>query len=195
MAMDSDRQAARRLTRQVHQVGRVSGQEPWREVLQWITRGRLGRRTGPPDVPQLDTPWQDTLSPERTGWRQRAANLHGEPVFEVDYQICPRCRLGWIEQPYTLPPYQRCGLAAAGLAALRAEYPGLTWHTLGGHLADSRLFWAAVGTGVCPAATSNGSSAHTSAPADETPRDARPDGVTVRHLTARSRPGAGRLAV
>jgi hypothetical protein len=29
-----------------------------------------------------------------------------------------------IEQPYTLPRYQRCGLAAAGLAALRAEHPG-----------------------------------------------------------------------
>ncbi|MBW0115665.1 hypothetical protein I4J48_10410 [Pseudonocardia sp. KRD-169] len=53
-----------------------------------------------------------------------------------------------MEQPYTTPEYQRCGLAAAGLAALRAEHPGFAWHTLGGHLADSRAFWAAVGAGV-----------------------------------------------
>jgi hypothetical protein len=38
--------------------------------------------------------------------------------------------------------------AAAGLAALRAEYAGLAWHTLGGHFNDSRAFWAAVGAGV-----------------------------------------------
>lgn len=40
------------------------------------------------------------------------------------------------------------GLASAGLAALRAEYPGLEWHTLGGHFNDSRAFWAAVGADV-----------------------------------------------
>ena len=96
------------------------------------------------------TPWQDTVSAERIGSRQHAANLNGERefAFAVDYQVCRRCRLGWVEQPYTLPQYQRCGLATAGLAALRAEYPGLAWHTLGGHFADSRAFWAAVGADV-----------------------------------------------
>jgi hypothetical protein len=79
------------------------------------------------------------------GWRQRAANLQGEFASAVDYRICHRCRIGWVEQPYTLPQYQRCGLGIAGLAALRAEHPGLSWHTLGGHLTESRGFWAAVG--------------------------------------------------
>jgi hypothetical protein len=148
MAIDEDRQAARLLAGRAHEVGRVSGREPWRAALRWISRGRLGQRYGWPVVPQLDTPWQDTISSERTGWRQRAANLHDDWAFAVDYRICRRCRLGWVEQPYTLPPYQRCGLAAAGLAALRAENPDLSWHTLGGHERDSQAFWAAVGTDV-----------------------------------------------
>jgi hypothetical protein len=88
------------------------------------------------------------VSAERTGWRQRAACLDGAIVFAVDYQVCHRCGLGWVEQPYTIPQYQRCGLAAAGLAALRAEHPGLHWHTLGGHFPDSGPFWMAVGAGV-----------------------------------------------
>jgi hypothetical protein len=101
-------------------------------------------------VPQLPTPWQDTVSGERIGWRQRAANISGvdEFVFAVDYMICQLCRLGWVEQPHTLPPYRRCGLAEAGLAALRIEHPGLRWHTLGGHFKDSRQFWAKVAASV-----------------------------------------------
>ncbi|MEV6868426.1 hypothetical protein AB0M44_46535 [Streptosporangium subroseum] len=75
----------------------------------------------------MGTPWQDTISGERTGWRIRAANLNEEFAFAVDYQIC-RCGLGWVEHPHTLPQYQRCGLAGAGLAALRAENPGLLAH-------------------------------------------------------------------
>ncbi|WP_343973725.1 hypothetical protein [Kribbella koreensis] len=88
------------------------------------------------------------------GWRQRAANLEdaanrdGEFVFAVDYRVCRRCGLGWVEQPYTIPRYQRAGLASAGLAALRAEFPGLAWHTLGGHLGESRQFWSTVGAEV-----------------------------------------------
>ena len=42
--------------------------------------------------------------------------------------------------------HQRCGLAAAALAALRSEYPGLEWHTHGGHFRDVEPFWSAVGT-------------------------------------------------
>ncbi|MER5760802.1 hypothetical protein [Streptomyces sp. NPDC002082] len=148
MTVNGDREAARRLAGQAHDVGRVSGREPWREVLLWVSRGRLGRRHSLPDVPELDTPWQDTVSPERIGWSQRAANLDGEFAFSVDYQICRGCQLGWVEQPYTLPEYERCGLASAGLATLRIEHPGLTWHTVGGHLSESKPFWAAVGVNV-----------------------------------------------
>jgi hypothetical protein len=108
-----------------------------------------------PVVPVLDTPWQDTISGERPGWRQRSAYLFDRGngfdeglVFTVDHRVCRRCRLGWVEHPYTMPRYQRCGVAAAGLAALRAEHPGLHWHSLGGHYPSSEPFWAAVGAGV-----------------------------------------------
>ncbi|WP_433358708.1 hypothetical protein [Streptosporangium sp. CA-115845] len=148
MTTDDEVHAARRLAGQTDQVGRAPGREPWRELLRWITAGRLGRHNSWPVVPVLGTPWQDTVSAERIGWRCRAAYLNAEPAFAVDYRLCRRCRLGWVEQPYTLPQYQRCGLASAGLAALRREHPGLTWHTLGGHFASSRPFWAAVGTDV-----------------------------------------------
>jgi len=146
--MSGDVQAARLLAERAHEVGRGSGRKTWREALQWISRGRLGRPKGWPTVPRLSTPWQDTVSAERIGWRERAANLDGEIVFAVDYQICHRCRRGWVEQPHTDPEYRRCGLASAGLAALRAEHPDLSWHTLGGHFPDSRAFWIAVGNGV-----------------------------------------------
>lgn len=144
----SDGAAVRLLVEQVDQVGRVSGRRRWRDFLRAVSRGRFGRPRGWPVVPQLSRPWQDTISPERTGWRCRAANLHGQPVFAVDYQVCRRCRLGWVEMPHTEARYQRHGLAAAGLAALRAEHPGIAWHTLGGHFPDSRPFWSAIGRGV-----------------------------------------------
>jgi hypothetical protein len=75
-------------------------------------------------VPQLDTRGSHDL-PGRRGWRQRAANLHGENVFAVGHRVCRKCRLGWVEQPYTEPGYERCRLASSGLAALRAEHRGL----------------------------------------------------------------------
>jgi hypothetical protein len=160
--MTDDRQAARHLAAQAHTVSRASGREPWRDALRWLSRGRYGRRTGWPVVPRLGTPWQDTISGERRGWRQRAAFLDGREVFGVDYQVCRRCRLGWVEQPYTVEKYQRCGLASAGLAALRADHPGLSWHTRGGHFRSSQPFWIAAGVDVpggyqqrevCPHAT------------------------------------------
>ncbi|HWU11336.1 MAG TPA: hypothetical protein VN520_34105 [Streptomyces sp.] len=63
----------------------------------------------------------------------------GESVFAVDYTICSRCRLEWVEQPHSDPPCQRCGLATAGLAALRAEHPGIVRQPLGGHFTDSQV--------------------------------------------------------
>ncbi|MFI9240858.1 hypothetical protein [Streptomyces sp. NPDC053079] len=148
MANNDDRQAALRLAERAHEVGRVSGRDPWRKALEWVSRGRLGQRHGWQIPPQLDTPWQDTISPLRRGWRERAANLDGESIFSVDYRICRHCQLGWVEEPHTDPEYQRCGLASAGLAALRADNPGLAWHTLGGHFAEAQAFWIAVGADV-----------------------------------------------
>lgn len=129
-----------------------------RARISWINRCRVlvyrsshGRwgRPRPQNVPDLGTPWQDVLSLERgsEGWRQRSAHLDGEEVFGVDYLICRRCGLGWVEQPYTREDCQRLGLATAALAALREEHPGLSWHTLGGHYAAPQ-FWDAVGADV-----------------------------------------------
>ena len=166
--------AIKQLRARTNEVGRVPGREPWREALLWLTRGRWERRSGWPIVPRLGTPWQDTISGERLGWRTRAANLLGpaseglcesERAFAVDYTICSRCAVGWVEQPYTPPPIRRCGLAAAGLAALRSESPGFAWHTLGGHINGSRAFWDRVGSNVpggyrqrkvCPHVTAGG---------------------------------------
>jgi len=148
MAIDEDRLAGLRLAEQTHELGRAYGLEPWRKMLRWISRGRLGRQRGWPHVPSLSTPWQDTISPTRTDWRQRAAQLDGEIVFGVDYRICHRCGIGWVEEPHTEPQYQRCGLAKAGLAALRADHPKLAWHTLGGHFVSAQAFWEAAGADV-----------------------------------------------
>lgn len=152
-SVDRDRdELIRRLVASANQVVWVSGRRPARELLQWISRGRLGRPVGWPQVSRLASPWQDTISGERVGWRQRAANdladLDGDFAFAVDYQVCRACATGWVDQPYTRDDLRRGGLAVAGLAALRRDHPGLTWHTLGGHLSDARQFWAAAGDGV-----------------------------------------------
>ena len=159
-----DARAAWRLAGQaVDEVGRTPDWGRWRALLRQVSTGRLGGPApGWPVVPVLTTPWQDTISGERTGWRQRSAFLRGDAVapdagaredrvglvFSVDYRVCRRCRLGWVEYPWTAPRYERCGVAEAGLAAIRAEHPDVAWHTLGGHYPSSQPFWAAVGAGV-----------------------------------------------
>lgn len=131
-------------------VARDSGQ-PWlRATLRRVTRGRLGRYQPWYPRARLGMPWEDFPSNEREGWRTRAAYADStdDAVFEVDYMVCAQCQLAWVEQPYTVPAFQRRGIASAGLAALRTEHPGMSWHTLGGHESDSRPFWTAAGTGV-----------------------------------------------
>jgi hypothetical protein len=149
VASEEDRRAARALAGlAMTAVGCAPARQTPRGGLTWLARGRRGRQRAWPEEPELDTPWRDTWSAERPGWRERAAYLDGEELFAVDYEVCGRCGLGWVEQPYTDPEYQRCGLAAAALAALRSEHPGLEWHTLGGHFRDSDPFWWAVGADV-----------------------------------------------
>jgi hypothetical protein len=70
-------------------------------ALRRFWRGLLGRDLSPRPSAIPETRWQDTPSGERPGWRERAAYLNGEEVFAVDYQVCRRCGLGWVEQPYT----------------------------------------------------------------------------------------------
>ncbi|MFD9965025.1 hypothetical protein [Amycolatopsis sp. NPDC058986] len=146
------RAAAKQVAAHAHQVaGRRRRPGRWAPLKRWLVGGtRIRRRTGwPASAPMLsDQPWQDRPSWEREGWRERVAFLEGEEVFGVDYVICGRCRCGWVEQPSTQEPYRGCGLARAGLAALRAENPGLAWYTLGGHLRDARPFWAAISADV-----------------------------------------------
>ncbi|WP_316779968.1 hypothetical protein [Streptomyces sasae] len=148
MAEVEDRDAARALAAQARNVTWAADGTPWQRFLRAISGSRWGRQPTGWTVIRLDAPWQDTPSSERPGWRERAANLSGDVAFAVDYTVCAACGLGWVEWPYTMEKYQRCGLGAAGLEALRLEHPGLSWHTLGGHFHDSRPFWAAAGTGV-----------------------------------------------
>ena len=149
MATEEDREAARSLAAVARlAVARVPGGDPARTVLgrgrSWLL-SRMDRARG---KEHPGTGWRDSWSRERPGWRERAAYLGGNEVFSVDFQVCRRCRLGWVEQPSTVAKYRRCGLATAALAALRSEHPGIEWHTLGGHLADSVPFWLSAGAGI-----------------------------------------------
>lgn len=145
LVTQEDRARARALIDQVQDLAWVRGQPWWRETLQRLSRGRWGRRQGWGRAEVQGRPWQDGPSPERAGvWRERSACLDGDKVFAVDYWVCRRCRLGWVEAPATTAGYERLGLARAGLAALRGEYGGdVSWHTAGNHL--SREFWKSVG--------------------------------------------------
>jgi hypothetical protein len=142
------RQVAVSLAERAGEVDVVPDSDLWRRRLNTLTKGRLWRtrRWRPP--PETDAPWQDSASWERDGWRDRVALWHGEHVFAVVYRVCRRCCRAWVEYPYTDPRFRRAGLASAGLAALRVEHPGVSWHTLGGHINDSSPFWNLVGAEV-----------------------------------------------
>lgn len=120
----------------------------WRRLLHQLTRGMLGRHRRWRTPTRTAAPWQDVPSFEREGWRERIAALGDDDVFAVEYRVCRRCRLAWVEIPYTDPRYRRAGLATAGLAALRVEHPGVSWRTLGRHGHDSREFWNRLGENV-----------------------------------------------
>ncbi|MCA2218042.1 hypothetical protein [Jidongwangia harbinensis] len=144
-------QDLRRLREQARtDIGRWSSRTPIRSAVYHLTRGRIDQRPryNVIQLPTLPTPWQDTDSGRHFGWRYRQANLYGELAFVVEYIICPHCGIGWADRPYTVQEFQRNGLAAAGLEALRAEHPAVAWYTGSGHMNDAKAFWAAVGDGV-----------------------------------------------
>jgi hypothetical protein len=142
MSDKEDQEAARALVAHANVVIRL----PARKRL-WIRKLLVRHRSGnQASLPEMF--WRDAPSQNRLGWRERAAYLNGSEVFAVDYQVCQDCKLGWVEEPATDERYLRCGLASAGLAALRAEHPGLEWHMLGGHLTDAVPFWRSVDAGV-----------------------------------------------
>ena len=145
---DDDQQSARELAARAETHVRWVSRDRLRRAVIWASQGRFGRRSTWPSVPALEIGWQDNPSDRGMSWRERAAYLNSQPVFEVDYQVCCRCRAGWVEEPWTEDRYTRCGLAAAGLAALRTEHPGFSWYTAGGHMPDSEPFWRAVAAGV-----------------------------------------------
>ena len=147
MGSTDAREEALALAAQARTVARAPGETPSRQLLRTISGGRWGHLPTGWNAIRLDALWQDTPSSVRPGWRERAANIAGDVAFAVDYTVCARCGLGRVEQSYTMEEHQRCGLATAGLEALRYENPGLSWHTLGGHFRESQPFWAAVGAG------------------------------------------------
>jgi len=95
-------------------------------------------------------PWVDRPAGafERTGWRIRAAYLGSDLAFEVEYVVCDLCVTGWVESPHSYEGYTRCGLASAALRSLRRAFPGVHWHTGGGHFRESEPFWDSVSANV-----------------------------------------------
>ena len=151
--MDTDLEGELRQLREqaTTHVVRWSIRTPLRTLLYQLTRGRIDKRPRPTlgDLPRLNSPWQDTDSGRYFGWRCPQANLHGGEAFVVEYIVCPFCAIGWVDRPHTDERFQRRGLAASGLRALRVEYPELkAWYAASGHMPDSKAFWASVGDGV-----------------------------------------------
>jgi hypothetical protein len=138
-----ERQAAQLLASNADVVvQRQSDPQVW-QVLMRLSGGRLRPRKR---VEPGSDGWHDTASFEHRTWRTRAAYLRGAEVFGVDYVVCAVCRLGYVDNPYTVDTLQRCGLASAGLAAVRSDNPGIAWHTYSGHLGfEAEGFWSAIG--------------------------------------------------
>ena len=59
----------------------------------------------------------------------RGERHHGDQRPGLSHTVTRRI-VAWVEEAYTNPDYQRCGLAAAALAALCSEHPGLEWFGL-----------------------------------------------------------------
>lgn len=119
----------------------------WRDrIHRWLypEAYRFVRASIPP------RPWVDRPAGayERTGWRIRTAYYGPNIAFETEYVVCQQCEIGWVESPYSYPGYERCGLASAALRSLRAAYPGVEWHTGGGHFREAQSFWDAVSVNV-----------------------------------------------
>lgn len=149
--MGADERAIRDLARLAGFVHRV---RDWPEKPSW--RDRLRRWVNPesydytPSIAPPPRPWVDRPAGhyERQGWRIRAAYFGTELAFEIEYVVCKACDMGWVESPYAYEGFKRRGLASAALCALRDAYPGLEWHTGGGHFRDAEPFWGAVSAGV-----------------------------------------------
>jgi hypothetical protein len=143
------RAAIAELTACADQVAWAPDRDLWHELIYRLSGGRLYRRYRSLNyrLPE-GAPWTDTPSYNRRTWRTRAAYSTDAFAFAVDYQICRACGLGWVEEPYTETEFQRSGLARTALAVLRSDYPGLSWHTLGGHFREAEPFWEAVGAEV-----------------------------------------------
>jgi hypothetical protein len=150
VAREEDLKSARMLAEVAHVgVVRLRGENPGARSITERTKSRLWglleQRLG---IEQPTAGWLDAWSRNRPSWRVRAARLHDDEIFGVDYNICRRCGLAWVEEPATSEAYRRCGLAKAAFAALCAEHPSMRWHTLGGHLSEAIPFWEVVAVGV-----------------------------------------------
>ncbi|MHB6912778.1 hypothetical protein [Streptomyces sp. DB-54] len=144
---ETSARAVARLADHVHWVREWPDKPTWRHRFHRWAYPESYRfdRTAIPPKPWIDRPAGYF---ERTGWRIRAAYVDTNLAFEVEYVICGLCETGWVESPYTSEGYKRCGLATAGLRSLRSAYPGVEWHTAGGHFRESEPFWESVGVSV-----------------------------------------------
>jgi hypothetical protein len=131
----------------VHWVREWPAKPTWRDRLRRWAYPESYRFDGTTTPPR---PWVDRPAGhyERTGWRIRAAYFRSDLAFEVEYVVCDQCKIGWVEAPTSYDGYKRYGLASATLRSLRRAYPGLQWHTGGGHFREAEPFWTAVSEGV-----------------------------------------------
>ncbi|MER5755020.1 hypothetical protein [Streptomyces sp. NPDC002088] len=139
--------ALAQLAEHAHWVREWPDKPTWRDRLRrWASPEsyRFDRTAIPP------RPWIDRPAGyyERTGWRIRSAYFRSDLAFEVEYVVCDLCEIGWVEAPTSYEGYKRCGLASAALRSLRLAYPGIQWHTAGGHFRESEPFWDSVSVDV-----------------------------------------------
>ena len=150
MASEEDLKSARMLA-EVADVGvvRIRGGNPGARSAAERAKSRLwGALEQRVRIDQPTAGWLDAWSRNRPSWRVRAARLHDDEIFGIDYNTCRRRGLAWVEEPATPEAYRRCRLAKAALAALRGEHLSMHWHTLGGHLSEAIPFWEVVAAGV-----------------------------------------------
>ncbi|MFD8325200.1 hypothetical protein [Streptomyces lydicus] len=131
----------------VHWVRERPDKPTWRERFRRWVYPELYRfdETSTPPSPWVDRPAGHY---EREGWRIRAAYVGSDLAFQIEYVVCEPCEIGWVESPYSSEGYTRCGLASAALRSLRHDYPGVQWHTAGGHFREAKPFWNSVSVNV-----------------------------------------------
>jgi GNAT superfamily N-acetyltransferase len=66
--------------------------------------------------------------------------IGGQDIGHVVFQVCSRCKVGYIGKMSVYDPYQGCGIGTQALASLRKKFPGYRWST-SSQYTTARTFW------------------------------------------------------